>query len=189
MLDTNTEATISDLRLVLGRHSLLLPLFVLALLSLPLTIIPFTSAILGIPMTVLAVQLAMGRNTIWLPQAWLQITPPTKYLHYIYPKLIWLFERLESMTRARYHQFSEAPLHHLSGFLFVALSLAIALPIPFGNVAPAIAVLCLALGHMEQDGGVIAIGQCIGLLTLGALLVIVTLVIGAFGAVNLLTGS
>lgn len=189
LLDTNPDATVNDVRLVLGRHALLLPLWGLALLSLPLTFIPFTSTLLGIPMLALTLQLALGRELLWLPRGWLAKPPPRRWMNWLYPKLIRLFGMMEWMLRRSYPQFREPPLNYLSNFLLVCLTLAIALPLPFGNIAPAIAILLLALGLMEEDGSFVAMGQIMGLLTVGALLVIVTLVIGAFGATNLLTGS
>lgn len=48
------------------------------------------------------------------------------------------------------------------------LALVIALPIPFGNMPPAFCVLLIAMGMVQKDGALAAIGFAGGLVILGA---------------------
>jgi len=61
----------------------------------------------------------------------------------------------------------------------VFLSLIVTLPIPFGNVAPCIAIAFLALGLLQHDGLVVGIGFAASLLAFG-------LILGAWASVKLL---
>ena len=182
LVEANPAVTIEQVRTVLGRHSLLAPLWLLALIAIPAAFVPFGSTILGIPMLALSIQLALGRPQLWLPGRLLHKPAPRAWLLWLYPRVITALQNLETLIKPRYPQFTQSPYKHLSGFLCVALTLAVALPIPLGNIAPSLAVAALALGHMEEDGALIACGQIVGLLTLGVLSVVVALVFGSLGA-------
>lgn len=58
------------------------------------------------------------------------------------------------------------------------LALVIALPIPFGNLPPALCVLLIALGMIQKDGVLAAIGFGAGLVILGGGLLAADYVIG-----------
>jgi hypothetical protein len=55
------------------------------------------------------------------------------------------------------------------GLACFVLSLILFLPIPFFNAAPAIALALIALGMIQRDGVVTAIGILVGGLTIGVL--------------------
>lgn len=61
-----------------------------------------------------------------------------------------------------------------------ALAVAIALPIPFGNIVPVVAVCMITIGLIERDGLMVLIGL---LLTLMAMLVTAALLLGALALV------
>lgn len=145
--------------------------------------IPGTSAIMGIPLVYLTLQLALGRPP-FLPafiarrsiaraalarmleraQPWLQ--RGERYLH----------PRLQSLTSGRMEQ--------VVGALMAVMALAVLLPIPFGNMLPAFAILCCALGLMEEDGAWV-IG---GFVTMGlGVLAFATVLWGLFKAALMLS--
>lgn len=178
--------TVSDVRVTLGQLSLYMPLFVLSVLSLLLCFIPGISFILGLPILFLTVQIAINRDAIWLPAKVLSRPAPRHIISRVYPRIISTLHVLERFSHPRYLPFAEVPYTYLSAFLLVSLSVFFILPIPLGNVAPALAMALLGFGHAQKDGTLIAIGQIFGLMTLGALLVVATLVYGGFEIVSVL---
>ncbi len=131
----------------------------LILFAIPNTLpgIPGTSAVLGVPLVYLTLQQALGRKP-WLPgfianrsvgrdgllrvmeraQPWLE--RGERYLH---PRLGWL-------TRPW--------CERLIGLLSIGLALTIMLPVPFGNMMPALAIIFFSLGLMERDGMWVLLG-------------------------------
>ena len=63
----------------------------------------------------------------------------------------WL-QRAESLLRPRLARLSLPPMEQLVGFLSLLLAVLLVLPIPLGNVLPALAISLLALGVLERDG-------------------------------------
>lgn len=64
-----------------------------------------------------------------------------------------------------------------------ALAVAVALPIPFGNVAPVAAICVMAIGLIEKDGLLVMLGL---LLTLVALSITAALLHGAASLIALI---
>ena len=71
---------------------------------------------------------------------------------YAVPPLEWI----ERLSRPRWTWLAqrERPI----GFVCFVLSLVLFLPIPFLNAAPAIALVLIALGMIQRDGIVVALG-------------------------------
>lgn len=169
---------------VVGRPTLLLIMLVLSLAIIALDFFPGFSFILGLPLLWLAVQFAIGRTTPWLPGFLKHKSIQSARVAPLFSRSASLFEGLEGVAHPRYTMFAEKPYAFLTAFLMVVLSVVIVLPIPYGDVVPAIAIAFLALGQLEFDGALIAIGQMIGLMALGALAVVITLMIGGFDVAN-----
>lgn len=178
--------TVGEVLNVLGRPTLLSLILILAVLVILLDFIPGITYILGIPLVWLTVQFAIGRVTPWLPGKLKHASLSSARLSPVLANTAKLFELLENIAHPRYTAFAERPYAYLTAFLMVTLSAFIMLPIPFGDVIPAIALILLALGQLEFDGALIALGQMLGLITLGALTVVVLLMIGGYDAANMI---
>ncbi len=175
---------IHEILTVVGRPTLLLIMLLLALAIVVLDILPGFSFILGLPLLWLSAQFAIGRITPWLPGKVKHMAMNSSRVIPVMSRTATLFEGIEKLARPRYTMFAEKPYAFLTAFLMVVLSVIIILPIPYGDVVPAIAIALLALGQLEFDGALIALGLVIGLMTLGALAVVVTLMIGGLDAAN-----
>lgn len=180
--------TIGEVLNVLGRPTLLSIILLLALLVIVMDAIPGASFILGIALTWFSIQFAIGRATPWLPGKVKHHQVSSARLAPWLSNLTRVFELLENIAHPRYTLFAERPYALLTAFLMAILSVFIALPVPFGDVVPAIAVALLALGQLEFDGALIAIGQIIGLIALGALCVVGLLMIGGAEWAMMITG-
>lgn len=120
--------------------------------SLPIPGIPGFSTITGLPITFIALQMVMGRNTIWLPKSIaakrFSRVKLAQMLQKTMPSVLWL----ERFLMPRMHWVCSPFGERVIGGLFVILSLVIALPIPGGNFLPGLSMSLIALGLLEQDG-------------------------------------
>lgn len=133
------------------------------------------SAIIGIPLMLVSAQMFLGFARPKLP-GWIAKRPVkrTKIEKIIYKGLDYL-EKFERLIQPRW-EFVNLPLvGRLLGLLIFALAVIIALPIPLGNMLPAIAIFMISLGMIERDGVVIVLGVI-------AACVIITIMAGAIAA-------
>ena len=123
---------------------------------------PGTSSILGMPLVYLSAQMMLGRRP-WLPG-------------FIANRSVWradflamieragpMLERAERLLKPRLPGLTSPTSERLIGGLCFALSLILLLPIPLGNMLPALAICILALGVLEKDGLWILLGLAISL--------------------------
>lgn len=119
---------------------------------------PGLSAILALPAALLAAQMALGLKRPRLPTRLHRASFPRRrvaaVLAYARPGL----ERLERLLRPR------RPLagDRLVGVVCLLLALVLALPIPFGNLPVAWALIVVALGVIERDGLAMLAGMVAG---------------------------
>ncbi|NDJ22246.1 exopolysaccharide biosynthesis protein [Nostoc sp. B(2019)] len=122
------------------------------------------SAIIGLPLMIVSVQLILGFNKPRLPSWIANRSLKRKDFEKLINKILSILEKFESVVRPRW-KFVASPLgQRLLGLLFLILAIVIALPIPFGNLPPAVAIVVISLGMIEQDGVVIvlgALGACV----------------------------
>jgi hypothetical protein len=112
---------------------------------------PGTSTVLGAPLVFLAAQLAFGRKP-WLPA----VIASRSMTRADFASLVrrigpWL-ARIDGLLRPRLTLLTLPPMRYLVGLVCLLLSLVLVLPIPLGNVLPALAISLLALGMLESDG-------------------------------------
>lgn len=125
----------------------------LILFALPNTLpgIPGTSAVLGVPLLYLSLQLALGRDP-WLPGFIARRSVGRETLAGILARGKPWLEKGERYLHPRLQPLTTAGVERAVGALSVVLALSIMLPIPFGNMMPALAIIFFALGLMERDG-------------------------------------
>ncbi|MBF2008816.1 MAG: exopolysaccharide biosynthesis protein [Chlorogloeopsis fritschii C42_A2020_084] len=139
------------------------------------------SAIIGIPLMIISGQLMLGFSKPWLPKWIANRSLKRKDFEKIIKKILHYLQKCERVIRPRW-RFVTSPLaQRLLGLLFLVLAFVIALPIPFGNLPPAVAIAIISLGIIEQDGVVIVLG----VLAACAILVIMASAIAALLSVVL----
>jgi hypothetical protein len=113
--------------------------------------LPGTSGILGLPLIYLTSQMMLGRLP-WLPKfiatRSLARTDFAALVNRIEP---WL-ARSERFLKPRLSWLVHEKAERLIGLVALFLSVILILPIPFGNMLPALAISLFALGLMEHDG-------------------------------------
>lgn len=141
----------------------------LLLLTLP-TLIPVPGPIgmtFGALIVFVAAQVLTGARALWLPLALRRRTVPGGAVRGVIARAWPCLSRVERWLR-------EGRLAALAGprarvalaFPILLLAVAIMLPIPFGNVAPALALIAFSLGFMARDGVAILIALALSLAAL-----------------------
>ncbi len=145
------------------------------------SLIPGIAPVLGVGLCLFALGMMLGRETPPLP-GWLRrVQIDRQRLHQglqrLCPLVAW-FEKWLQPRRAA--GLLRGPASRLVGVAALVNGILIVLPIPFGNTAPAVATILLALGLVVGDG--LAVGA--GLLaSVAALAIDVALVVLGFAAV------
>jgi hypothetical protein len=123
-----------------------------------LSIIPGASIVFAIPLLFITVQIVVGRKAIWLPARILDYRFGAPALKAMAERIVPYLERAERVLKPRGTFFTSGPAEQLAGIACFALSVILVLPIPGANLVPAIALICFALGLIEQDSLAMAAG-------------------------------
>ena len=137
-----------------GIGALILVLSLMALIPWP----PGGKAVFAAPIILLAVELAAQRNEVWLPRWLLKASLSRAAYRKALSKVIRPIRFVENLTRPRMSALTGKASEILMGVACVLLALMMALPIPFGDMLPGLALVFFALGIMQKDGVAILIG-------------------------------
>lgn len=155
--DANRERiSIRDLIDALGDRALAALMFVFALPNVIPTP-PGTSSVLGAPLIFLTAQLALGRKP-WLPDFVCKRSISFDDFRTLVRRVAPWLQRAERLLRPRATRLAVPPMEYVVGLVCFVLSVILALPIPLGNIPPALAICFMALGILEQDGWWIVAG-------------------------------
>lgn len=139
-----------------GSRAHAMALVVLALPeALPLPVIGM-STILGIPLMILAGHLAVFGSGRGIPRGLARRRLPSGLVLLVAGRAAPVLRWLERISRPRWRRFARR--ERLLALACLLLALVIALPIPFGNLPPAVCLLAIAAGMVQRDGVLAAIG-------------------------------
>src|SRR5690606_11854142 len=134
-----------QIRDALGDRSFATLLLFFALLNM-LPLPPGSTLILGLPLVLVAMQMVMGRRSVWLPRFLLAKSIDAGQFRRLSGRMMPRLERLEKFVRPRYWPFPSArTAERLIGLTALVLATLVTLPIPFGNWFPALACALLGL--------------------------------------------
>ncbi len=150
MDESRERIAVGDLLSALGDRALAAMLFVFAVPNV-LPVPPGTSAILGAPLVFLAAQLAFGLRP-WLPAVIARRTMTRADFAAVVRRIGPWLARAERLLRPRVMGLALPPMEHLVGLVCLLLAVVLVLPVPLGNMLPALAISLLALGVLERDG-------------------------------------
>ncbi|HSX49598.1 MAG TPA: exopolysaccharide biosynthesis protein [Cellvibrio sp.] len=161
---TAERVRVRDITESLGQRSFGFILLIFALPnSLPILGIPGVSTITGLPMLFVAVQMALGHNRVYLPRWIADSSIATADFQRLVNKVVPWFRRIEKLMRPRILFLSQGSAERWLGAFCVLLAFLLALPIPLGNLLPALGILFIALGLIESDGVCVLVGIAIGI--------------------------
>lgn len=147
---------VGDLLAALGDRALGALLFVFAFPNV-LPTPPGTSTVLGAPLIFLAAQLALGLSP-WLPGVVARRSMSQADFAALVRRISPWLERAERLLRPRPLGVPRVVIERGAGTVCLLLSLILVLPIPLGNMLPALALCLLALGVLEHDSAWVLAG-------------------------------
>lgn len=169
--ESRDRISIRDLLDALGDRAYGALMLVLALPNLVPTP-PGTSAILGTPLVILSARLALGLNP-WLPAFITRRSLARADFAAITARLAPWLARAERLMKPRLDMLSSRPAEHVIGLVCLVLAVILALPIPLGNILPALAICLFCFGLLERDGIFVLAGfalSCLASIVVGGVL-------------------
>lgn len=150
--------TIGDILVALDERAIPLVLLLFAIPAIvPTPGIP-AGMVFGSALAFIGIQMAIGTKRVRLPTGIAQLRIGRQQLERILGKATPHLEKLEGRLSARLGGLSTPLAIRSIGFVIFIMALLIALPIPFGNTLPGLAVLILSLGLAQRDGIAVAAG-------------------------------
>lgn len=161
---TAERVRVRDIIESLGQRSFGFILLIFALPnSLPMIGIPGVSAITGMPMLFVAVQMALGHKRVYLPRWIADSSLATVDFQKLVNKVAPWLQRLEKLMKPRIPVLTQGNAERWLGAFCALLAFLLVLPIPFGNLLPALGILFIALGLIERDGVCVLVGIGVGI--------------------------
>ncbi|MET0155180.1 MAG: exopolysaccharide biosynthesis protein [Rickettsiales bacterium] len=153
--------TVEEIKLALHERSFALP--ALALASLALVTPPGLTVIPGLPICLIAAQMACGKETLWLPKWLSKLRIKRALLARLIEKAAPRMRKAEKWIRPRWtFLFSGKAVDRAAGVMMLALGASIMLPFPFTHLLPGIGVIFMALGLIGRDGAQLLLGTIVG---------------------------
>lgn len=118
---------------------------------------PGLAGVLGMPLMFLSAQMMLGVEP-WLPGFIARRSMPRSAFAAMVARIVPWLARAERLLKARLKPLAWPLSQRLIGAVCLILSLALALPIPFANLAPSAAICLIGLGVLERDGVWIILG-------------------------------
>ena len=131
------------------------------------------SAIIGLPLMLMSAQVAILGTEPRLPDWIRRRSVSASIFRTVVTKAIPIFRRIERYSSARWEGLAGSS--RALGLVCLILAVIIALPIPLGNLPPAICVVAIAFGMLQRDGLIVA----------GALAASAVVVVGMTAALSL----
>jgi hypothetical protein len=119
---------------------------------------PGGTTITGTPLLFITAQLAMGRDTLWLPKRICQASFDRGNFRSGLKRILPLLEKIERLTKPRLPWAVNSVAERLIGVVCCLLTCVLVLPIPGGNLIPALVVVAFAVALVQRDGAVALLG-------------------------------
>lgn len=138
---------------------------------------PGATTIFGFPLVLLAPQLIIGASAPWLPAGLKERTIATADLRKGLPRLIAGLRRVEAVSKPRLGFLFSPVAERFMGLVILALALVLILPIPGGNILPALAVSALAFALIQRDGVIALVGYALAITSASVLVLAAHIII------------
>ncbi len=137
--------------------------FIVLLMALPnLTpgpSLPGFSTVFGVPVCIVAAQMALGRSRLWLPH-WIGKRAVSRgRVARVIGHAIPMVRRIETLLKPRWPLLTQSIIGRWTGIGCLTAGVLLALPIPVFSMAPAFALVLLSLGLLARDGIMLILGH------------------------------
>ena len=150
-LGERESLTVGEIVDLFGRRAFGALMFVFSIPNL-IPLPPGSSTVLGAPLLLLSPQVALGIPTLWLPRVLDDRRVSGVGLHRIFGRLLPWVERMERVSRPRMTFMFGAVGDRLIGVVCTLLAFILILPIPGGNLVPALTIGVLGFSLFQRDG-------------------------------------
>lgn len=140
-----------------GRGKVLLLIF----LSLGFAQIPGIAIILGLFISYLGIQIALGKNFIWIPKYIRHKMIASFFLIKVINQILKILKFMKRWSQSRYERITKKPSTRVMNGIMIALvglCLALAPPIPLTGLIASVAVILIAIGLLNNDGVYLVLG-------------------------------
>lgn len=124
---------------------------------------PGSSAILGLPLVLIAFQIMAGHSKVWLPNRVANYAFSRETFQNMIGRINPYLARSEKMVKQRYWPLGRLMGDRFFGFFTLILAIVVTIPIPLGNWPPAFALAFLAAAYVKKDGFFLAFGTLLGI--------------------------
>jgi hypothetical protein len=165
-----TEVTLVEIMDIVGADSLLLLTIFLSLVFLVPVSIPGVSTVFGTGILLIGITRLFSRK-LWLPNMIAHRKISSEKLRAGFERALVWFRRLEKISRPHRMRAltSDGLMALLNNLSFILAAILLMAPfgfIPFSNTLPALALIFLAVGLIQKDGGSILLGYLANLATI-----------------------
>jgi hypothetical protein len=148
----------------LGDRGYGLLIFILSLPNVLPIYIPGLSAVFGVPLALIALQMMLGLPRPWLPQALLRRPLRRQEFAGMTRRILPWLARLERALKPRLPILTSPWAERAIGLFALMLAIMLALPIPFTGIPLGAALALMGIGLLERDGFVLMAGLAAGVL-------------------------
>lgn len=167
---TDPNLSLGDIVTALENRGYGVLILVLALPNLMPIYLPGLSAVFGLPLAFLSLQLMLGRPSPWLPKSLLRRSFSRSKFATLVGRSFPYLQRTERILKPRWLDLTAPLAERLIGAVCLFLALLLALPIPLTNIPLALPLALLSLGLLERDGWFVLAGFCVSLIVIGTIL-------------------
>lgn len=137
-----------------GFGAVILMLALMALFPWP----PGGKAVFSVPIILIAAEMALQREKVWLPRWMLKLTVNRESYRTTTAKVLPRLRRIERLTRPRWPVLTGEAADVVIGVICILLALMMALPVPFGDALPGLTLALFGLGIIQRDGAFMLAG-------------------------------
>lgn len=141
---------------------------------------PGATTIFGFPLVLLAPQLVIGASVPWLPEGVRRRTLSTADLKTGLPKVIPWLQKVEAVSKPRLTFLFGGVGERVLGLVCTGLALVLILPIPGGNILPAMAVSALSFALIQRDGLIALLGYALAITSASVLALAAHIIVRMF---------
>ncbi len=137
-----------------GFGAVILMLALMALFPWP----PGGKAVFSVPIILIAAELALQREKVWLPRWLLNLSVSRASYRAAAEKILPRLRRVERLTKPRWPVLTGEAADVAIGVICILLAMMMALPVPFGDALPGLTLALFGLGIIQRDGAFILAG-------------------------------
>lgn len=168
------QSTMRDILIALDDRAVALILLVFSIPAIvPTPGIP-AGMVFGSALAFIGLQMVFGAKRIRLPAGLSNLKIKSAQLERAVARIVPHLEAVEQRLRPRIYTLSTSLAARGIGLVVLLMAVFIALPIPFGNTLPGLAILILALGLSQRDGVVILAGLGFAIIAAAASLLLIS---------------